>query len=418
MLKQIFTIISNQRKSNIWIMAELLFVAVCLWYIVDYMYVLQSVKSIPLGYNIENTYRIDLSERVQGSDNYIAPQDKTTSTGEDLLIVTEIIRRYPSVESVSLSIASQPYASTHYSQTFYKKLLYDNNGVSAQEYKVMPSFFDVFKTQSIDKKDLKQALDAHSVIISANTSLELVKDNDPIGKNIMIGDKNGVEKQITAQCVPVRWTEYFTANFSFFTLLSEDDIIKTINQDNLSQIELCMRVKPGLGHDFIDNFIKDIGPKMTIGNIYLMDVRPTSYIRQGVVRPEESTILVRSLLIGFLIINIFLGISGVFGLRTQQRQSELGLRVAVGSTKIKLQLMVMTEGLLLLTLVMMPVAFIALNFGLFELVHLEWLTFTVPRFVAGISITYVIMSFIILISIWYPAYQTTKINPAETLRNE
>lgn len=417
MLKQIFTIILNQRKSNFWILAELLFVAVCLWYIIDYMGVLHTVKNIPLGYEIENTYRVDLSERIEGSDQYISPENKTTTTGEDLLTVMNLIRQYPNIESVSLSVASQPYAATPYSQTFYRKLLYKEKGLSAQEYRVTPSFFDVFKTQSVDGKDLKQAFDAHSVVISSNMTNELVEDNDAIGKYILIGE-NGQEKQITAEYVPVRWTEYFKANYSFYTLLSEDEIVKNVNPDNLSQMELCIRVKSNTGSDFIDNLIKDMGPKMMVGNIYLMDVRPTSYIREGAIMPEESTVLVRSLLFGFLIINIFLGVSGVFGLRTQQRQSELGLRVALGSTKIKLQLIVIAEGLLLLTVVIVPVIIIALNLGLFELVHIDWLAFGLARFICGIAVTYVIMAVIILVGVWYPAYRTTKINPAEVLRGE
>ena len=127
---------------------------------------------------------------------------------------------------------------------------------------------------------------------------------------------------------------------------------------------------------------------------------------------------VRSILLVFLLINIFLGISGVFGLRTQQRQNELGLRIAVGSPKIKIQMLVITEGFLLLSIVMIPVIIIALNFGLFELVHLDWGAFTFSRFIIGISITYAIMALIILVGVWYPAYRATKINPTEVLRNE
>ncbi len=190
MLKQIFKIIINQRKSNYWIVAELLFVSICLWYIVDYMEVLRSVRNIPFGYNIENTYRIDLNERLEDSENYISPEEKTTTSGEDLLSIMELIRQYPSIESVSLSIASQPYAATPYSQAYYKKLSYNKMGVSAQEYKVTPSFFDVFKTQSITQKDLKQVLNRHSVIISANAAIELLKGEEAIGKNIIGIEEN------------------------------------------------------------------------------------------------------------------------------------------------------------------------------------------------------------------------------------
>ncbi|MBB4035616.1 putative ABC transport system permease protein [Dysgonomonas hofstadii] len=396
---------------------ELIFVSVCLWYIIDYMGALYTIENTPLGFNIENTYRIDLSERTQGSDNYISPEDKTTTTGEDLLAVMERIRQYPAIESVSLSVASQPYAATPYSQTFYKKLLYNDTGVSAQEYRVTLSFFDVFKIQSPDGKDPKTALSQHSIIISSNMAEDLTKEGNIIGKNVIVGE-NGQEKQITAEYIPVRWSEYFKPHRSFFSLLSEDDITHTVNSGNLSNMELCIRTKPEESPGFIDAFIKDMAPLLMVGNIYMMDVRPASYIRKGTIGPVASTIYVRSLLLGFLLVNIFLGISGVFGLRVQQRRSELGLRIALGSSKLKLQLLVIVEGLALLSLAMIPVIIIALNIGLFELVHLEWIEFTPFRFLLGILATYLIMACIIFSGVCYPAYRTSLIEPANALRNE
>ena len=54
MIKQIFKIIWNQRRSNGWIWMELLVVFVALWYLVD-MFVVQFYSySRPLGYDITN----------------------------------------------------------------------------------------------------------------------------------------------------------------------------------------------------------------------------------------------------------------------------------------------------------------------------------------------------------------------------
>lgn len=419
MIKQIFTIILNQYKSNLWILAELFFVSMCLWYIVDYMGTLWIMENKPLGFDIKHTYQIDLSERIAGNDNYITPEDKSTSTGEDLLTVVERLRQYPAIEEVSLSIAAQPYASTAYNTIYHKQLQYNNNSVSAQEYRVTPSFFDVFKTEAMggNTQDLKQILDSHSILLSSNAADILVNEDLAIGKNIIIGN-DSTEKKITGLYVPVRWTEYFNPRPSFYTLLSEKEIAEAINPNNLSRIELCIRVKENMDHNFVDNFIKDMNQQLYVANIYMMDIRPISFTRYSAIGPEQSTILMRSILLGFLLVNIFLGVSGVFGLRTQQRQSELGLRIAVGSSKAQLRTMVFLEGLSLLTLVMIPVIILAFNFGLFELVNTHWVAFTPTRFITGILFTYIIMAFIIMSGIWYPARRTILINPAESLRNE
>ena len=103
MIKHLFKIIWNQRKSNIWILTELMLISVCLWYIIDYMSVLSTIVRTPLGFDIADTYRVDINERTPDSDNYIDPAAKETTTGQDLLTIMERIRKYPAVEEVSLS---------------------------------------------------------------------------------------------------------------------------------------------------------------------------------------------------------------------------------------------------------------------------------------------------------------------------
>lgn len=57
LLKQIW----NERRSNGWLWAELLIVFVVLWYIVDWTYATARTYYEPLGYDITNTYYLELS---------------------------------------------------------------------------------------------------------------------------------------------------------------------------------------------------------------------------------------------------------------------------------------------------------------------------------------------------------------------
>lgn len=76
LLKQIW----NERRSNGWLWAELLIVFVVLWYIVDWTYATARTYYEPLGYDITNTYYLELSlknnkseflysERAEGNDD-------------------------------------------------------------------------------------------------------------------------------------------------------------------------------------------------------------------------------------------------------------------------------------------------------------------------------------------------------------
>ena len=55
-------------------------------------------------------------------------------------------------------------------------------------------------------------------------------------------------------------------------------------------------------------------------------------IREDYNRTNVNQMQTRFWMMGFLLVNILLGIVGTFWFRTQHRRGELGLRVAVGST--------------------------------------------------------------------------------------
>lgn len=421
MIKHLFTMIWNQRKSNVWILTELMLVSVCLWYIIDYMGVLSTIVRTPLGFDIAETYRIDIHERTPDSDGYINPATKATTTGADLLAIMERIRQYPSVEEVSMSVGSQPYAATHYTnQVFYDRLFYkDTIGVTMQRYKVTPSFFHVFRIEPAraDGGELATLLDARSIILSSNAADKLLPDENPLGKSLKIG-QDDYSKEVRALCVPIRWTEYEKSRPSYYTLLSEDEIARDLSADDLANMELCIRVRPDAVTRFSDKFRSEMGTQLSVGNLYLMDVRPTSLIKRAVVNPVVSDIRSRLSLLFFLVVNIFLGISGTFWYRTQHRRGEMGLRIALGSTSRGLRTLLISEGLALLVLAMLPALVICLNLGLGELVNLNWVGFSLVRFLSATLITCLLMSLMIVSGILYPAWCAMRMEPAEALHYE
>lgn len=421
MMKHIFILIWNQRKANIWILAELFLASVCVWFVVDYFYVLSNIIREPLGFDISNTYRIDLDERTLDSADYIQPTSKEATTGEDLLIIMERIRQYPGIEAVSLSKGSQPYTATHYTGSLsYQQLYYkDTIGVTAQEYIITPSFFEVFRNSPDDQsnKMLAHALRAETIILPENTKEKLMGDESPFGKQVIIG-KDRQTKTVEAICSPIRWTEYFRSYYSFYKLLSDAEIIDGVNTHTLKNYELCVRVNPESDQGFAENFTRDMANRLSVGNIYLMDVRSSDIIRKAVVAPEESNIMGRALLFIFILLNIFLGVSGTFMFRTQHRLSEMALRMATGSSRWGLRTLVISEGLMLLMIAILPAILVNLNIAFAGFVNEEWEGFTFSRFMIGTLFTYLIISLIIIIGIWYPARKVTRIQPALALHEE
>ncbi|WP_233567618.1 hypothetical protein [Parabacteroides sp. AM58-2XD] len=103
MIKHILKIIWNQRRSNGWIFAELLVVVAILWVMMDSMLVDQYTYHSPLGFDIRNTYKIQLGVLQPGMPGYVDEQEQTTRLGEDMFRLVDNLRQAPEVDEVCLA---------------------------------------------------------------------------------------------------------------------------------------------------------------------------------------------------------------------------------------------------------------------------------------------------------------------------
>lgn len=421
MIKQILTLIKNQQKDYLWILTELLFVFVCLWYVVDYMGTYLYIRQQPVGFNIEHTYGLTLNVYTPDNASYIPPEDKQTTLGEDLLNLKKNIRLHPDIEDVSISQSSQPYVATHYTnKRRFSQIHLNDSTVYMQRYEVSPSFFNVFKisTESGSIEELEKNLSPQSIILSEEGEKRLTDGSSAIGKSVNI-DKNTLSRQVTAICSPVRNTEYIKAEPCFYILLQDEHLVTELTPDNLQEVELCIRVKAEKDNtEFPSRFLSDLTWQANVGNLYVIDILPTSVIRKTVISPMTSEYRTRLLMLLFLLVNIFLGISGVFWHRTKHRREELGVRMAFGASRNNLRSLLIGEGLLLLTVAAIPSTLICFNLCLAELINLYWMDFTVVRFLTGILVTYLLMAIMIISGIWYPVHSAMRVKLVEALSYE
>ena len=122
---------------------------------------------------------------------------------------------------------------------------------------------------------------------------------------------------------------------------------------------------------------------------------------------------------GFLLLNIFLGLLGTFWFRTQQRRSEIALHKVHGATDRAIFSRLLSEGLLLLAVVT-PIALIVdWNLAHMELnswrngTTLEW-----DRLLFCALISFVLIALMITIGIGIPARKAMKVQPTEALHDD
>ncbi len=415
MKKKLLTQIKNEWRTNLWLAVELLVVSVVLWYVVDYFYCTISVRSLPLGFDVEHCYLVKFNDINVKSPEFI--QDRSyDEIRQDKMELLDRIRRRPEVEFASMSNNSYPYNGSN-SSTFimYRDdvdTLYGEGFVVRRA--VTPDFVKVFRYTGINGEssdELASRLEAGELLVSANLfdHYENKPVKDLVGKEVYYGDTTTLLR-LGAAYVPVRYHDY-TNTWSMSTVLKDAIDVRWLN-------ELCIRVKPDMDVDVRENILKDAPSQLRVGNLMISDVVSFDDVRRNYLRYYSNQERNYYAGMGFLLLNIFLGLLGTFWFRTQQRVGEIAIRKVNGATDISIFRRLIGEGLLLLAVATVPAALIDVALSYYEFNtwydgYIGW-----GRTTFCIVITAAMMALMIALGILIPAYRAMKINPATALKDE
>lgn len=415
LLRQIW----NERRSNGWLWAELLLVFVVLWYVVDWTYTVARTYYAPIGFDITDTYYLELGLKNEKSNTYIPRDQKTTTVGQDILELMNRLRRLPEVEAVSFSANARPYIGSNSDM----RARIDTVQFHTLRRPVTPDFFQVFRYQSADGRGyqpLVQALKNGMVVIGENIWEEDYKgERTLLAKEILNADDSTILYKIGAVSTKVRYNDFWSNYGDRYIAepITEAELAKEDMDVFVYALEVCLRVKSGTSADFAERLMEISDNQLSVGNLFVLKVHDYETIRNDFQRSSVNEVKTRFWMMGFLLVNILLGIIGTFWFRTQHRRAEMGLRIALGSTRRQLWIRLNSEGLLLLTLAALPAAVICFNVGYLELTggYIGW---GALRFLICIVVTYIFMALMIVVGVWFPARQAIGIQPAEALREE
>ena len=412
MIKHLLKQIWAQRSVNAWLWFELMIVAVCLCYVMDYLYVTGRLYATPLGFDTEHVYRVKLASIPPGGKEY-KPGDTDSLKIEQWFSILSRLRAYPGVEAVSLSIGSHPYNQN--SSSGSRGI--DTTWVHGYVYNVSPDYFRVFritdkqgKTESL----VQAATQENTWIISAETEREFsAKGTDALGKGVKNWGETEPTHTIRGICNTIRFDDFYPLYPTYIECHSEAALLGWRGNN--------VRVRPDAdGVDFPSRFRKDMKVQLRVGNFYLLDITSFDYLRENYYRSNGkiNDVKTRIAALGFFLLNILMGVIGTFWIRTQQRRSEMGLRLALGSTRANLRSLLIGEGVLLLILATVPAAVISLNLAFMDLLTDTMPVVTVTRFLIVQAMTFVSIVVMIVIGICIPARQVMRIQPAEALHEE
>ena len=418
MIKQIFKIIWSERKINVWILFELVLVFCILWFCVDYIYFFTKRYLEPTGYNVEHVYNINMGIKEEG---HVLINNGTDAQKDSLVnivwTIVDRIKKYPDIEYISLSSAAVPYSGSFMSN----KASLDTMVDYIQFKSVSPDYFNVFKI-NLQQGQVENWNNTDNIVISGNKDNQFLKHDTKQIKSLVTGDNEN--KQVIGVAASSKRSEFDEHNPIVYTLLSTNDR-ETVYFDG---IEICVRVKAEADKNFIERFTKDMQEQIAMDPYFLSSVTSISDLRKDFMKWNKYDNNFKSIfsISSFLFINIFLAVVGTFWFRIQTRRNEIGLRVAVGSTRMNIKALFILETLFLLLLASLIATPICINIALADILR----DIGVPSIDRGeepiqISqyvINYLFTAFILITisisAVLYPSWRASRIQPAEALRDE
>jgi ABC-type antimicrobial peptide transport system permease subunit len=131
-------------------------------------------------------------------------------------------------------------------------------------------------------------------------------------------------------------------------------------------------------------------------------------LKQAQVLNNAAMLILMTVAVLFLTVFAFAGTFGVFNLHAKRHLREFALRMAIGATTGKIRFLLIFESLLVTCLAMLPA--MLLSFMIYDYKSGADLT--------AIPTTVSLMLLFSLISAWYPAWKVSRVNPAEALQYE
>lgn len=421
MIRHILKILWNERKQNLVIILEIALIALILWVVVDIAFCKLRNYYSPTGFDIEHVYRVQLWEIMPNGEEYIEDLS-TVDKVEALQNIKHQLSKVSGVETASISFSARPGSSGSVSGSIITR-----QGNTSDEPCLMrmvsPEFLEVYRYQPIGIT-LQQAMESLSkpgnVLITRDAEQIVLPDGGTLVGDTIFEDESlaKVSGVIAGLVEPIRYSHFHPAKPSSIMGLSPEYLGNFLEMGLLDLVELCIRVEPEAMKGFRNQFIEEVGPSLSAGNYRFGTLQYVPDLFKGHKELLKNDFLTQVQLAVFLLVNVLLGVVGVFWFRVVKRRCQIGLRISFGATPMGAQWQFMLEGALMLLVSMVLAALVMAVVFQFEILDVELIPLDVRRFVEGFFITALLMLCAVLLAVWMATRRTKRIPPAQALREE
>ena len=399
MLRHLFTLIWNRKRTNLLLISEIFFSFVVLFGVGAVLITIGKNFLAPYGFNYEQVWRLEVRAG-QGQKMPRAELDE----------VLRQVKALPGIRTVALTSGNVPFIfSTNNSDFSYQGRVSPTTNV----YDADDHYAEVMQLHLREGRWFAPADDGshhRPVVISQDLRESLFGDEPALGKIFTWSHpgkdpKPEDEFQVMGVADHVRMSSDFAA--------AEPGVWKRLIPFDTTHWEtanVLVRVAPGEGGVLQEKIARTVAG---VTRQWTTEVRVMNDDRLNKRRYTLVPVVGLSIMGLFLIINVALGLFGVLWYNISQRQSEIGLRRAMGATGPDISRQFLGEMMVVTTFGVVLGSLLAAQFPLLN-------AFDLPArpYLLAIAAAAVLVYGITALCAWQPSRLAAAIQPAVALREE
>lgn len=421
MLRMIFKVLWARKRRYGWLLTELVLVTMIVWVLLDPLVVLLSIESMPNGFDERNLYRVVLADYNSHSSRFRSEEMNPVKARENRWSQLRRIRAYPGVESATFFGNTGPFWQSSYYLRFQKDTLVTDAWVM----EVVPGS-DYFQTlrftevggqtnEQLDRLLQGEPFEQPDRVVLSDAAFPGQSArglNDTVNQHQVVGTTALVRMRVGGVPMPVT---------SRLTYPSGQSIL--------------FRVRDGIDEDkFLPAFTEWARNNLQVGNSYVRSVQSFRDFMHEDGDEVRQNLRVRTILAGFFLFFLFMGVTGTFWMQTRSRREEIGILKSFGATRGTIVRSLLAEGGILATLAVIIGCFLYLQYAMKEGLYNPlgnngnniytlysgrfWFEYFKTHFMVISLITWVLLQLVVCLGIWIPARNLSRIPPTEALHED
>ena len=387
MIRHLFKLIWNQKRKNLGLSFELLFSFLVLFGVFSFSFFFLKRYSTPLGFKYDNVWAVMLNKNQTPDSVAIQTQD----------LMEQRLASFKEIKEFARSGGNIPFSN----YSIINSVQYGDKDAGSDFFTGDEHLLSTLNLEMVEGRWFKpedHGAEATAVVITKELKEKLFEEDSALGKIILNDEK---KCKVIGICKNYRYRgDMEQTRNGLFTF-----------QDPTKPSErILLKVSAEADATFEAKLLKsfqDLAPSWSIEINYLDEMR------EDKIQLRLLPILILSIICGFLIFNVALGLFGVLWQNISKRKDEIGIRRAMGSTQGEITFQFVGETIVLATLSIILGLFFAIQFPLLNIFNVS-----TDIYIWAIIAAMLFIYLLVFLCAVFPSAQAAKLHPATALREE